>query len=213
MDRARFNAASAPSAGAWIETRPTRDALTMGNDEYRIACCYRYGWALFTTQLQSNCPDCGKQLDPRGLHALVCGNQNNEWTIRHDQIRDILYFWAKKGEFTVEKEKYGLLLSVRKPADVYILHSAKGARGLSMWLLLRLLNQDFCGAQHDINWRRPRTRPSRSTQSTEQTLLTNHGSTSRFVLKLSVDLASPLASALGPLQSVLLGFSTFQRVL
>ena len=103
----------------------------MGNDEFRIACCYRYGWALFTSEFHGVCPDCGAQLDSRGLHALVCGNHNNVWTIRHDLIRDVLYFWAQKGNFTVEKEKYGLLLGGRKPADVYIYAFRKG----SAWAL------------------------------------------------------------------------------
>ena len=47
--------------------------------------------------------------------------------MRHDLIRDVIYFWAKKAEFTVEKEKYGLLLGGKKPADVYIYAFRKGS--------------------------------------------------------------------------------------
>ena len=127
VDRARFNAARAPNAGAWIHAKPTRPELEMSDDEYRIASCYRYGWAVHTSEYVGICPDCDEQLDPRGLHALHCGNHNNEWTKRHDAIRDRIYFWARKGQFKVEKEKYGLLDGGKKPADVFIYDYRRGA--------------------------------------------------------------------------------------
>ena len=79
-DKARFNAASAPSAGAWLEARPVRDALTVGNDEYRIGCC-------FTSEFHCIRPDCGQQLDSRGLHALD-SRDDSEATLDGEDDKD-----------------------------------------------------------------------------------------------------------------------------
>ena len=126
IDRARFMSASAPGAGAWVDARPCEDRLKLTSDEFNIAMSLRYGWHVFGEQHESLCPDCGEELDVRGVHALHCSKNGGLWIRRHDAIRDILFEFARGAMFGCRKEVEGLLEGAERPADMMIVKYLKG---------------------------------------------------------------------------------------
>ena len=115
--KVRYQSAGAPCAGNWIRSIPRTNALRMSPHEYRSACALRYGWIAFPEHTE--CIDCGKVIDKLGAHALHCSS-GGEAVKRHNQIRDLLADYLAKGQFIVEREKPGLFLEGRKPADIYV---------------------------------------------------------------------------------------------
>ena len=120
--RIRFNCVRARRAGMWITAMPTNPKLTMSDMQYKLATLYRIGGKIYTDDYRTACNKCTKKLDLYGEHAMLCGNYENLTKRRHDAIRNLLYRWAKKANYEVIKEKYGLFGNTdpRKPADILI---------------------------------------------------------------------------------------------
>eukprot|EP01083_Nonionella_stella_P303650 1051959_1 len=117
QSKARYKCSTATSAGAWITAIPTTKRLRLSPKEYLTACYLRYGWDLFDGV--NRCIDCGEVIDKLGIHCLHCGKYGG-WTTRHNKIRDCLYHWCTVAQFCAKKELEGLLLSGRKPVDIFV---------------------------------------------------------------------------------------------
>jgi hypothetical protein len=113
----RYKCATAPRAGDWTTAVPSNHITRFAPKEYLMAMALRYGMVAFPDPV--DCVDCGKAIDPLGEHALHCGSYGGA-NLRHNRVRDILAYWAKKALMTVEKEKKGLLYDGCKPADIWI---------------------------------------------------------------------------------------------
>lgn len=71
----------------------------------------------------SICRFCGRVLDCKGIHALSC-MAGGDVVLRHNAVRDILYWFFTRGRLAPQLEKVGLLendailVNLRRPADV-----------------------------------------------------------------------------------------------
>ena len=84
----------------------------------------------------SVCKFCGRVSDCKGIHALSC-MAGGDVVLRHNAVRDILYWFCVRGRLAPQLEKVGLLeddsivVNLRRPADVLAnvrTHSAEQRR-------------------------------------------------------------------------------------
>ena len=72
-----------------------------------------------------SCRFCGTVMDTKGVHALSCV-AGGDILLRHNEVRDIIFKFARRGNLRPTLEKAGLLaedgvfVNLRRPADVLI---------------------------------------------------------------------------------------------
>jgi len=119
-DQARLLAASAPHAGAWLTTPATkalRRRLTSG--EFSAAAALRIGARVLPSDTW--CPKCDRVLDSRVTHAVTCAAGGHR-TVRHNLLRDVVFFMLHSLGVDAEKEAAHLLASDpnRRPGDIVV---------------------------------------------------------------------------------------------
>ena len=78
----------------------------------------------------SICHFCGMVLDKAGIHSLSC-TAGGDIVLRHNTIRDIIFYFCSRARLRPELEKVGLLedecvlVSLRRPADVLVAHPSR----------------------------------------------------------------------------------------
>ena len=98
--------------GYGTDYRPTHSVWRIGQDahgttsseEYVMACHLAYSWNVYERNVLRECVDCDELIDVKGHHNLIRGKYGG-WTARHDEIRDVLYQWAVRGNIDVVREK------------------------------------------------------------------------------------------------------------
>jgi len=122
MDTARLNLFSAPGASRWLDATPS---LTL--DKYltnrEISICTSLSLGVDVFGESCICTFCGRVSDCKGIHALSC-MAGGDVVLRHNAVRDILYWFCSRGRLAPQLEKVGLLeddaivVNLRRPADV-----------------------------------------------------------------------------------------------
>ena len=122
LDQARLNLYSAPGASRWLEAAPSQTLDNhLTNKETSISMSLLLGVDVYDEL--SICRFCGRVLDCKGIHALSC-MAGGDVVLRHNAVRDILYWFCTRGRLAPQLEKVGLLeddailVNLRRPADV-----------------------------------------------------------------------------------------------
>ncbi len=117
--RARLRAKTAAHAGAWLAALPSPAlALWFQPLEFRIAL--RLWLGLPVADGADTCPACARKVDDLGTHALACTHAGTI-TLRHNALRDAVWFLCRAAGLRPEVEKSGLLPStLYRPGDVYL---------------------------------------------------------------------------------------------
>jgi hypothetical protein len=124
--RATVLACGVAPGGMWTDVFPTPfDGLTMPSKPYRFALKYRLGLSMFA--MEYKCLHCKGSVDRRGHHLATCPGIHGR---AHDDIRDVLFGYAKQAQFDAKLEPTGLMAEVfrdnDRPADIYIPNFANG---------------------------------------------------------------------------------------
>ena len=114
-----FNSYTQKFASSWLQARPIKvNNLYLNDAEFRVAILQRLGIPLFPTL--SKCPNCDKDLDQFGYHALTC-KRSGEKVRRHNSVRDIIHNQARNSQLNPLIEKPHLIVgSKERPADIFI---------------------------------------------------------------------------------------------
>jgi len=113
LSRARLLAASAPDAGAWLNTLPIRSlGLILSGREIRIAVGLRLGAPL----VRSHTCVCGVEVDSLGHHGLSCRRSSGRHR-RHAQANDIIARALRAADVQVQLEPPRLLRDNGKRPD------------------------------------------------------------------------------------------------
>jgi len=84
------------TSSSWLHARPIKvNNLYLNDAEFRVAILQRLGIPLFPDS--SLCPNCDKELDPFGYHALTC-KRSGEKVRRHNSTRDIIHNQARNSQ-------------------------------------------------------------------------------------------------------------------
>jgi hypothetical protein len=133
MDRARLIAYSAPMAGRWLEATPSKTLdKHMTSAELSITTAMHLG--VDVLEGTDSCGFCGAAMDSKGIHPSSC-MAGGDTTMRHNDVRNIIYRYARRGCLNAELEKAGVLdepgvfVSLSRPADVMVDELVAGARG------------------------------------------------------------------------------------
>ena len=142
--RAHLRLVSQDGAGAWLNVAPAaEDDTEMTGQLFRVAVKRRVRAPLL--EREAPCPCCGLAMDVWMDHALVC-SCNGDRTLRHNAVRNLVYWLAAVSGLLPEKEKPGLLPlrpeaeklrgeqvsnNNRRPADVWV--PQWGSGGPAAW--------------------------------------------------------------------------------
>jgi hypothetical protein len=122
-----------PTAGVWLTAVPV-DGSDMEAPLFTTALKRRLRVPVYPSD--SFCPCCGDCLDRFGDHALVCPCKGDR-TVRHNDVRNIVFGDALAAGLQPMKEKAGLLPARpledglkasgnRRPADIWLPRGAQG---------------------------------------------------------------------------------------
>lgn len=151
MDRARLIAYSAPMAGRWLDATPSKTLdKHMTSAELSITTAMHLG--VDVTEGGDACGFCGAAMDCKGIHPSSC-TAGGDITMRHNDVRNIVYRYGRRGCLNAELEKAGVLdepgvlVSLSRPADVMVDEFAVGARSAERIALdIKIVNA--LGANH-----------------------------------------------------------------
>ena len=124
FSRARLISFSAPGSGRWQQAVPsvTLDKH-LSNGEINTSVSLQLG--VDVIEEQGLCGFCGAVLDSKGIHCGSC-TAGGDVNLRHNNVRDSLHSFCKRGRLRPELEKAGLLqddavfIDLRRPADVLV---------------------------------------------------------------------------------------------
>ena len=124
IGRARLNAFSAPGSGRWMNATPSKTLdKHLGSQQLYTSVAARLGVDVYDSEV--SCFYCGEVVDKLGLHCQSC-TAGGDIVVRHNDLRNLLYHFAKRGRLRPELEKAGLLqedaiiVNLRRPADVLV---------------------------------------------------------------------------------------------
>ncbi len=127
-EKARLYAGRRPGAGAWVTALPIAAlGLKMGHLEFAASVRLLLGMQMYRINpaLPAQCNQCKENvLDSLAHHSLSCSS-NNDRSIRHNSVRDVVHEYAVQGGFSSRKEVKHLLARNAedyglKPADILI---------------------------------------------------------------------------------------------
>ena len=122
-DRARLAVLARPKALAFLSAVPNkRNGTYLRPEQFSVVTRYLLGEQILPAPVQ--CRSCNQTCDVHCHHMYNCHGVGGEVIGRHDLVRDGLALLAKEGGFTVCREPRFLLADGRRPADVYLAHSA-----------------------------------------------------------------------------------------
>ena len=122
-DRARLAVLARPKALAFLSAVPNkRNGTYLRPEQFSVVTRYLLGEQILPAPAQ--CRSCNQPCDVHCHHLFNCHGVGGEITGRHDLIRDGLAQVASRAGFTVCREPRFLLPDGRRPADVYLAHSA-----------------------------------------------------------------------------------------
>ena len=130
VHQARLRSCSLPYAGSWLEVLPIKSLqLELPNDSFTRAVKLRLG--LPQVSVVRKCSACDNAImDTLGHHALVCPNRPDR-ILRHNAIRDSIFFTCQKAALSPEMETHGEISNYNsKPGDVVIPYWIDGRRCL-----------------------------------------------------------------------------------
>lgn len=137
--------------GRWLAATPSRTLdKHMSGAEVSIVTSMHLG--VDVCDGGGMCRFCSLILDTKGIHACSCmaGGDTNH---RHNEVRNIIYRYSKRGLLHPELEKAGVLdepgvlVDLRRPADVMIDGDPSGGRGAERVALdVKIINA--LGANH-----------------------------------------------------------------
>jgi hypothetical protein len=119
----RLTAYSAPGAGRWLHTTPSKTLDTnLTNAELSTQLKLQLGVDVY--EGDGTCAYCGAVNDERGVHARSC-TCGGDIDLRHNACRDATFAFCKRGGLRPVREKVDLLAREgetdgRRPADVLI---------------------------------------------------------------------------------------------
>ena len=150
-DRARMIAFSAPMVGRWLEATPSRTLdKHMSGAELSITTALQLG--VDVMEGGGSCGFCGATVDSKGVHSGSC-TAGGDVTMRHNEVRNIVFRYNRRGCLNAELEKAGILddpgvlLSLRRPADVLVDDVSGQRRGAERVALdIKIINA--MGANH-----------------------------------------------------------------
>jgi len=110
---------------AWLQAIPSRGPfdLTFSPDEMQMALKHRLGLPL--AEPGDECPACGSELDLLGHHHITCSTDGFV-SIRHNRIRDALYWLLVVAGLNPEKEQGANADDSSRPGDVWVPNLGKG---------------------------------------------------------------------------------------
>ena len=132
--RTSLNAYSAPTSAKWHGVVPSR-TLDKDLDSCTFATLAALQLGVDVQEETCSCPFCGAVCDLCGVHALSC-MAGGDTTTLHNEVRDEVFSWCRRGLLNPKLEKGGLLSQVslpggqRRPADVLVCHRAGFLSGL-----------------------------------------------------------------------------------
>ena len=122
-DRARLAVLARPKALAFLSAVPNkRNGTYLRPEQFSVVTRYILGEKILPAPVQ--CRSCNQPCDEYCHHMYNCHGVGGEVIGRHDLLRDGVALLAKEGGFTVCREPRFLLADGRRPADVYLAHSA-----------------------------------------------------------------------------------------
>ena len=99
-----------------------RNGTYLRPEQFSVVTRYILGEKILPAPVQ--CRSCNQPCDEYCHHMYNCHGVGGEVIGRHDLLRDGVALLAKEGGFTVCREPRFLLADGRRPADVYLAHSA-----------------------------------------------------------------------------------------
>jgi hypothetical protein len=132
IDRARLIAYSAPMATRWLEATPSRTLdKHLSSAELSLTTAVQLG--VDVMEGGASCGFCGTIMDSKGIHPCSC-MAGGDVTMRHNDVRNIVYRYSQRAGLNAELEKAGILdepgvfVSLQRPADVLVDGLGVGAR-------------------------------------------------------------------------------------
>ena len=122
--RARLIAYSSPGAGRWQHAIPSKTIdRYLSDGEVAITLSLQLGVDVYDRVC--SCRFCGAVLDTKGVHSILCTG-GGDTVLRHNDVRDIVYSFCRRGQLRPVLEKAGILqepgvlIDLRRPADVLV---------------------------------------------------------------------------------------------
>ena len=121
--RARLNAFSAPGVNRWLQESPSK-TLDKHLSGYELITTIQLSLGVDVYEDSLLCRFCATPLDCKGIRPNSC-TAGGDCTLRHNEIRNKLFKWAKRARLNPELEKAGVfndntVLCMRRPADVLV---------------------------------------------------------------------------------------------
>ena len=160
-DKARLQAVSAPGTAAWLQAPPPTGGTLFSEQQFGVTVAMRLGATVDGTRPKP-CRFCGAARDAKGCHDMSC-TYGGDTTLRHNDVRDIIFRLAKKARTNPELERAGLLnepglcLELRRPADVLVRlarteegdpHTGGGTAGPVEAVAVDVKVINHCGREH-----------------------------------------------------------------
>ena len=124
LESARLYTYSAPGCSRWLDATPS-PALDKYFTSNQILTIVGLQLGVDVVEGWTACRLCGMTMDTKGIHCLSC-TVGGDLISRHNDVRDLLFKFASRGQFNPILEKAcllqepGVFLQMRRPADVLL---------------------------------------------------------------------------------------------